>query len=80
MWTPDWNAIGNNLIAGAMLAIAMSATVRTGLKGIARIPLDWGQEFAFWLLVPLIFGLALVAIHLSVPSQFGVQQAEWRMF
>ncbi len=64
---PDWNSVGNNLLADAIVIVAMSATVRTAVRRIGRITLDRSQEIAFWLLVPTVFALGLIALHLNAP-------------
>ncbi len=69
---PDWNSVGNNLLADAIVIIAMSATVRTAVRRVGRITLDRSQEISFWLLVPTVLALGLIALRLNAPAPVQV--------
>ncbi len=78
MWLPDWNSVGNNLVADAIVIAATSATVRAAISRVARITLDRGQEVAFWLLVPTVLALGLIALHLNAPIAGPVaSRSDW---
>ncbi|MFZ0245975.1 hypothetical protein [Candidatus Binatus sp.] len=69
---PDWSSVGNNLLADAIVIVAMSATVRTAVRRVGRITLDRSQEIAFWLLVPTALALGLIALRLNAPAPVQV--------
>jgi hypothetical protein len=78
VWLPDWNSVGNNLVADAIMIVALSGTVRAAIGRIARVTFDRSQEIAFWMLVPTALVLGLIALHLNTPAASpATEQSDW---